>query len=205
AGTAGAIAVQVAGVADPASFGPVRSVGLFVAVLLGGAGTTLGPVAGAAVLALLPRMSSALGSAFGVEQARFEPVVAALLRLAALLLLGSGGLVRAAGSLWRRRGPTHRAVSVVGEPDLEPAPDEAIVAQPRPAAGAGPFLSGHGLTRGFGGVVAADDVDLELLPGRVHALIGPNGSGKTTLLRLLAGDLAPDAGSVSIGGSDATD
>ena len=53
-------------------------------------------------------------------------------------------------------------------------------------------------------MVAADGVDIELQPGRVHALIGPNGSGKTTLLRLLAGDLTPDAGSVEIGGADAT-
>jgi len=56
AGAAGALAAQVAGVADPSSFGPLRSVELFVAVLLGGAGTTLGPVAGAAVLATFPRL-----------------------------------------------------------------------------------------------------------------------------------------------------
>jgi len=106
AGAAGALAVQVAGVADPASFGPLRSVELFVAVLLGGAGTTLGPMAGAAVLAALPRISATLGNAAGVERERFEPVVAAVLLLAALLLLGRGGLVRLAADGWRRlRGP----------------------------------------------------------------------------------------------------
>jgi branched-chain amino acid transport system ATP-binding protein len=65
-------------------------------------------------------------------------------------------------------------------------------------------LEGRGLRRRFGGIVALDGVDLRLEPGRVHALIGPNGSGKTTLLRLLAGDLDPDAGSVSFDGRDVT-
>jgi iron complex transport system ATP-binding protein len=43
-------------------------------------------------------------------------------------------------------------------------------------------------------------VSLELRPGRVHALLGPNGAGKSTLLRLLAGELAPDAGAIELNG-----
>jgi branched-chain amino acid transport system permease protein len=195
AGAAGALAVQVSGVADPSSFGPVRSVELFVAVLLGGAGTTLGPVAGAAVLAAIPRASSALGSLAGVERARFEPLVAAVLLLVALLLLGRGGLVRVVTSLWRR-SPDHRERAAGDDPA---SPGRSA---PAAAAGRGPGLDARGLTKRFGGVVAADRVDLALEPGRVHALIGPNGSGKTTLLRLLAGDLPPDAGAVAIGGRD---
>jgi ABC-type branched-subunit amino acid transport system ATPase component len=201
AGAAGALAVQVAGVADPASFGPLRSVELFVAVLLGGAGTTLGPVAGAAVLAALPRLSSGLGSVVGVARERFEPVVAAMLLLAALLLLGRGGLVRVVASARRTRRP--RAETHPGRPLETPPSDE-----PAPAAGpavlASPVLEARGMTRRFGGVVAAEGVHLTLEPGRVVALIGPNGSGKTTLLRLLAGDLAPDAGTVVVGGRDVT-
>ena len=141
AGAAGALAAQVAGVADPASFGPLRSVELFVAVLLGGAGTTLGPVAGAAVLAALPRLSSALGSVFGVEEVRFEPVVAAVLLLAALLLLGRGGLVRAAGTLRRRaRRPanpnpitsaTGRRATPAAASSAAPAADQPTDAGPR--------------------------------------------------------------------------
>ena len=48
--------------------------------------------------------------------------------------------------------------------------------------------------------VVLADVSLTLQPGQVAALIGPNGAGKSTLLRVLCGDLAPEAGSVSIGG-----
>ena len=217
AGAAGALSVQVAGVADPASFGPLRSVELFVAVLLGGAGTTVGPVAGAAVLAALPRVSSWLGIAFGVEQERFEPVVAALLLLVALLLLGRGGLVRVVADAWRRArdassprtGPEPESAAPEGPELSEPgeAPEERASPAPATASGSpsgGPVLHAEGLTRRFGGVVAAEGVDLTLEPGRVHALIGPNGSGKTTLLRLLAGDLAPDAGVVILGGRDVT-
>jgi ABC-type multidrug transport system ATPase subunit len=59
-----------------------------------------------------------------------------------------------------------------------------------------------GVRRSFGSVQAVADVDLVAAPGRVTALIGPNGSGKTTLLLMLAGLLAPDAGTISVAGFD---
>jgi iron complex transport system ATP-binding protein len=51
-----------------------------------------------------------------------------------------------------------------------------------------------------GGRQLVDGVNLALEPGQVHALLGPNGAGKTTLLRLLAGELAPSAGSIELNG-----
>lgn len=57
-------------------------------------------------------------------------------------------------------------------------------------------LALDGATKRFGDVVALDAVDLDLRPGRVHALLGGNGAGKTTCSRLLAGLLEPDAGRV---------
>ncbi len=57
-----------------------------------------------------------------------------------------------------------------------------------------------GIRRSFGSVAAVRNIDFEAPPGEVTALIGPNGSGKTTLLLMLASLLAPDAGTLSVGG-----
>lgn len=63
-------------------------------------------------------------------------------------------------------------------------------------------ISASGVARSFGAVHALRDATLDVPPGRVTGLIGPNGSGKTTLLLVLASLLAPDAGTVRIGGHD---
>ena len=47
-------------------------------------------------------------------------------------------------------------------------------------------------------------LDLDLAHGDVHALIGPNGAGKTTLVNLISGELALDAGRLTLGATDAT-
>ena len=65
-------------------------------------------------------------------------------------------------------------------------------------------LTASGLSKRFGGIVATDNVSLELAPGARHALIGPNGAGKTTLVNLLTGVLEPSAGSIFLNGTDIT-
>ena len=56
------------------------------------------------------------------------------------------------------------------------------------------------LSKRFGGLLALDDVSLELRAGTVLALLGPSGCGKTTVLRLIAGFERPDAGSIEVDG-----
>ena len=51
--------------------------------------------------------------------------------------------------------------------------------------------------------IAVDDLDLTVRAGELYALLGPNGAGKTTTLRMVAGLLAPDAGTISVFGIDA--
>ncbi len=59
-----------------------------------------------------------------------------------------------------------------------------------------PVLQVTGLSKHFMGVVALDQVDLEVYPGELVSLIGPNGSGKSTLFNCVTGFLRPDGGQV---------
>ena len=69
---------------------------------------------------------------------------------------------------------------------------------------ADPLLRVEKLVRRFGGILATDNVSLDVAQGELHAIIGPNGAGKTTLISQLTGHLAPHAGSISLAGRDIT-
>jgi branched-chain amino acid transport system ATP-binding protein len=60
------------------------------------------------------------------------------------------------------------------------------------------------VTKAFGGLVAVDDIDLDVVHGQRLGLLGPNGAGKTTLFNLIAGDMRPTSGMIQIGGVDCT-
>lgn len=66
------------------------------------------------------------------------------------------------------------------------------------------LLRGQGITRRWGGLVAVNDVALELRRGEVHAVIGTNGAGKSTLINILSGEIPPSAGQVQLLGQDVT-
>jgi branched-chain amino acid transport system ATP-binding protein len=60
------------------------------------------------------------------------------------------------------------------------------------------------LVRRFGGIIATDNLSLEVAHGELHAVIGPNGAGKTTLISQLIGQLRPSAGHIRFAGADIT-
>lgn len=66
------------------------------------------------------------------------------------------------------------------------------------------ILSGQGVTKAYGGLVAVDDVDFEIEQGEVVGLIGPNGAGKSTLFNCITGVENPDAGTIVYNGDDVT-
>ncbi|MPY71327.1 MAG: ATP-binding cassette domain-containing protein [Alphaproteobacteria bacterium] len=67
-----------------------------------------------------------------------------------------------------------------------------------------PMMEIRALRKSFGGVVATDDLTLDVGAGELHAVIGPNGAGKTTLISQLSGALMPDSGTIRFDGRDIT-
>jgi urea ABC transporter ATP-binding protein UrtD len=63
-----------------------------------------------------------------------------------------------------------------------------------------PVLRVEGVSKRFGGLQALQDVQLEVLPGRLHSVVGPNGAGKSTLFNLICGIERPDTGSITFRG-----
>ena len=184
-GLAGGLSVQLLGVADPEAYGASLSFELFVAVLVGGAVSTLGPAVGVVFLGVLSLAAEGLGDLTGSDTARFGPMLSALLLLAVLALGGEGLVPAVAARLRPRHQPRRAATSALARPE-------------------GGGLEAQHIDKRFGGLHALDRLDLELRPGRIVALIGPNGSGKTTALRLLSGTLRPDSGGVTLDGLDVT-
>jgi len=64
--------------------------------------------------------------------------------------------------------------------------------------GTQPLVRLQGITKSFPGVVACENIDLDVLPGEIHALLGENGAGKSTLMNILTGIYQPDAGQILI-------
>ena len=217
---AGALSVQLAGVADPTAYGPLLSVELFAAVLLGGVGRPLGPVVGAAALLIIPRAAEGLGTIAGLPAERFEPAVASVLLVGALVI-GRGGILGWIGlgaNRFRRQraasesAPVSAASSEQPQIPWQPALERwQDVVKRRPLrdgqterSAASQLLEATGLQKRFGGVVALHDLHLRLGESEIRGLIGPNGSGKTTLLRVLGGTVAPDEGRILLAGHDIT-
>ncbi|WP_407654562.1 ABC transporter ATP-binding protein [Bradyrhizobium prioriisuperbiae] len=69
-----------------------------------------------------------------------------------------------------------------------------------PSPGTPPVVLLKGIAKYFPGVIANQDVDLEVMPGEIHALLGENGAGKSTLMNILTGIYQPDAGEIIIDG-----
>jgi len=176
-GLAGGLSVQLAGIADAASYRPYLSFKLFVAVLIGGAASAAGAFVGIVVLGLVSVAADAVGAVENVSSARFHPLLTSVLLLA-VLSLGGEGLLRA---------PRRRRLAAAARAEARDT-----VARAR--------IGGRGLTKRYGDLVALEELDIDVGAGEIVALIGPNGSGKTTALRLLAGTERPDGGTVDTDG-----
>jgi len=63
-----------------------------------------------------------------------------------------------------------------------------------------PILEARNVVKRFGGLVANNDVSLQVQKGEIRGLIGPNGSGKTTLINVITGIYEPEQGNIYFAG-----
>ncbi len=181
-GVAGGLFASLQSYITPDAFTFEMSVLFFIAILIGGRGSILGPVLGTIILTALPEFAAPL-----VQWSTF--LYAAL--LLAIVLLIPGGIAELID--FRNRRPLTRHREIVPRPDLLPSVIDR--------RGGANVLGLHAIQLHFGGVRAVDGIDLEIRGGEVHGLIGPNGSGKTTALNVISGYYAPTAGETRLNGA----
>jgi branched-chain amino acid transport system permease protein len=195
AGVAGGLYVSYVNYVSPDLFSNAQAVLFFTMLVVGGTGSAVGAVLGTALLTALP------------EALRF-------LKEWYLVLYGVGVILiiifipeglASLGSRWRKRierdtkrdeNPSNSNVL----PDSSSFSMPTVVSHDANAKDA--LLVVDSVTQRFGGLVALDGVSVSIMPGTIHAVIGPNGSGKTTFLNVLSGAYTPDTGSVKLLGQE---
>ena len=185
AGVAGGLFASLQSYITPDAFTFDLSVLFFIAILIGGRGSILGPMIGTAILTILPDFAAPL-----VQWSTFLYAVLLL----AIVLLVPGGIADLLDFKNRRPLDQHR--------EIRPRPE--LLAQVLSAGPRKSELRLKNIVLSFGGVRAVDGVDLDIHTGEVHGLIGPNGSGKTTTLNVISGYYAPQEGTVTQDGVDLT-
>ena len=156
------------------------SILFFIAILIGGRSSILGPMLGTIILTILPEIAAPL--------AAWSTFLYAALLLVIVLAM-PGGI--AALLDFRNRRPLASNRAIVPRPT-------ALASVVRKGA-SDRMLSLRGIALSFGNVRAIDGLDLDVAPGQIHGLIGPNGSGKTTTLNVISGYYAAKAGTMTLG------
>lgn len=215
AGLAGAMLGSFQSYMPPDAFALETSGQLVVQTIVGGVGTLVGPLVGAALwlwlrdnLQLIPGFGSLWKLILGVA---FIGLVMGLRR----------GICGEILHRWRQRGEAARlraamdrtkAIEAAAAPGgaLAPeVPSDVALPMPRPVidgrtAHAEIALEAQGLARHYGGLKAVDGVSFQVRRGSIHAVIGPNGAGKSTLFKMLSDEVSPSAGSVLLFGERLT-
>ncbi len=173
---------------NPSPFSLDAGIEYLFMVIVGGVAWLWGAVLGAGVVVVLrDQLNDLLPRLIG-QPGNYETIVFAIVVIVVLQ--------RAPAGLW----PMLRRLAS----PAPPARPGAAVALPHRGAPAGsaPALALAGVTRRFGGLVAASGIGFAVHPGEIVALIGPNGAGKTTVFNLISGALAPDEGRIQVFGAD---
>ncbi len=182
AAVAGGLFAALQSYITPDAFTLDLSLLFFIAILIGGRSSILGPLLGTILLTVLPEFAAPL-----VAWSTF--LYAAL--LLAIVLAIPGGIAELLD--FKNRRPLESDRAIIPRPEL--------LARLFDAPGHAGALTLEAVSLSFGGVHAIDSLDLEIRPGQVHGLIGPNGSGKTTTLNVISGYYAQQRGAVRLDGT----
>ncbi|HRD35737.1 MAG TPA: ATP-binding cassette domain-containing protein, partial [Rhodocyclaceae bacterium] len=156
---------------------------LFMAVI-GGAGHVWGALLGAGVITVLKQWLQDILPRIMGSSGNFEVIVFGVMMVLVLQ--------RARGGLWPL---LQRVVPVRAAPREVRADAPALARRPLPARGE-LILEARDVTRRFGGLVANNNMSLEVRAGEILALIGPNGAGKSTMFNQVSGVDTPSSGEV---------
>lgn len=163
-----------------------KSILFLVGVIVGGAGTRLGPLVGTIVIFLLPQWVQSL---YDYHLLIFGGIL--LLSLIALPEGIVGGVERLLKQKMQRRTEPNTMESVADEPI-------------QMGSQAGANLQVDGVVMEFDGFRAVDDISMSVHGSEVRGLIGPNGSGKSTTVNMLSGVYVPTRGKLTWKGVDVT-
>ena len=195
-GLAGGLLGLLQGYMPPDAFYLDTSGQLVVQTVIGGAGTLVGPLIGAAVWLYL---YTVLQNIAGIG-ALWKMILGAIFVL--LVTVFRRGLWGGAVLLWRRLSARPPAVPASAAPvEASPAAADTARAQRRPPAGP-VVLATRDLSRHYAGLIAVDQVSFELREGEIRAVIGPNGAGKSTFFNMLANVIRPSSGKIEFHGQD---
>ena len=214
AGFAGGLIAAWLSLSTPGIFGFSFSLTVFAIVIFGGMANLTGTILGAAVVVLLDPL---LKRAIKIDASKSSIIQLIIygLALVVLMRLRPQGALPEGFSPWRwirgERAPKTRvemsedwvpeSIKFVTERDDMHADSTAGEAlRDRRWHDAPVVLQTYGVGKRFGGIVAAEDLAIELRQGTITALVGPNGAGKTTVFNLLTGAIQPDSGSVLLNG-----
>jgi branched-chain amino acid transport system permease protein len=198
AGFAGGLLGVMQGFMPPDAFTFDTSGQLVMQTVIGGAGTLIGPLVGAAVWLYLQDFLQAtlhLGSAWKLVLGLVFVLLVVFLR---------HGIVGGIAALMRRRtiheAPAEDARIAEGGGEIRLAIPPRNVADPN----AKPVLEVRNLTKRYGGLVANSGINFSVQPGELRGIIGPNGAGKSTFFKMLTCEVQPTEGHVLFKGQDIT-